>query len=100
MSRRNFRLLITLALLGGAQSLIGWPRFEYTALADAPAAPICEEPQQGVDPNDLAAICEARQRADAERASCAQNLPCKHEWRDLIEAWEGQRASINKASRQ
>ncbi len=99
MDRRNFRLLLKLALLGGAQILIGWPGFEYAARADVPVAPICKESQQGVDPNDMAAICEARKRADAERASCAQNLPCKHEWRDLIEAWEDQRAHVNKASR-
>jgi hypothetical protein len=53
----------------------------------------------GVAENDEAAICEARKRADAERADCEQNISCKHEWRDLIEAWEDQRAHISEASR-
>jgi hypothetical protein len=97
MNRRNFRLLTTLALLGGAQMHIGCAGLEYAARAAVLGTLACNE--AGVDENDEAAICEARKRADAERADCAQNISCKHEWRDVIEAWEDQRAHISEASR-
>jgi len=97
MNRRNSRLLMTLALLGGAQIHVGCPWLEYAARAAVLGTLVCNE--AGVDENDEAAICEARKRADAERADCAQNISCKHEWRDVIEAWEDQRAHVTQASR-
>jgi hypothetical protein len=75
MNRRNSRLLMTLALLGGAQMHIGCPGLEYAARAANLKTLVCNE--TGVDENDEAAICEGRKRADAERADCAQNISCK-----------------------
>jgi hypothetical protein len=57
------------------------------------------KPSEGVDENDRAAICDARKRADAKRENCAQNIAREHEWRDVIEAWEAQRARISNALR-
>jgi hypothetical protein len=88
---------MTLAVLGGAQMCVGCPGLEYAARAAALGTLVCNE--AGVDENDEASICEARKRADAERADCAQNISCKHEWRDVIEAWEDQRAHVSQASR-
>ena len=97
MNRGSSRLLTTLALLGSAQMHVGCPGLEYSARAAVLGTLACNE--AGVDENDEAAICEARKRADAERADCAQNISCKHEWRDVIEAWEDQRAHVSEASR-
>ena len=91
----TFRLLTTLVLVSSAQMPFGCLSLEYAARADVLGTP-CNE--AGAEENDRAAICEARKRADAERAECEQRISCKHEWRDLIEAWEDQRAHISKAS--
>ncbi len=99
MSRRNSSLLLRIALLSGAQMLTGWLGLENEARATVPAALICNEAPEGLDENDMAAICEARRRAEAERENCVQNISCKHEWRDVIEAWKDQRARISNASR-
>jgi hypothetical protein len=100
MYRRNSRLLVKLALLGCAQMQIGWPWLEYAARAAVPAALACDEAPQGVDENEMAAICEARKRADAEQEKCAQGISCEHEWRDVMEAWEAQRVRVSKVSRE
>jgi hypothetical protein len=99
MNRRNSSLLLRIVLLSCAQIPIGWPALEYEARANVPVALVCNEAPQGLDENDMAAICEARMRAEAERENCAQNISCKHEWRDVIDAWEDQRARISNASR-
>lgn len=98
MKRGNFRLLTTLALLGGAQMQVGCLAIEFTARADVPGTLVCNEAGGAVE-NDEAAICEARKLADAERADCEQHISCKHEWRDLLKAWEDQHAHISEASR-
>jgi hypothetical protein len=92
-------VLMKLALLGFAQAQISWLGFECTAQATILAVPVCDEAPQGVDESDMPAICEARKRADAERANCAQNISCEHEWSDVMEAWEAQRVHVSKASR-